>query len=271
MKISNMKIGVIGLGVVGAAVKYGLELVGHEVFIYDIKYSETSIENVLETELCFVCVPTKTNENGKNDTSIVEEVIRTLSARSYSGLVVIKSTIIPGTTDGLHEKYPNLRLAFCPEFLRERAAIIDFVENHDVCAIGAYNDTDYQAVKEAHGHLPKSFSKLTPKEAEFTKYFSNTFNAMRITFANTFYEVCKAAGVDYTKVKNCVVKRNNIPDVYLDCHENLRGFSGVCLPKDTLALSTFAKSLGLDLKLLETIVEENKKFPKTILEGMRSD
>jgi len=267
----NMKIGLIGLGVVGAAVKFGMELIGHKVFVYDIKYPETSIKDVLGTELCFLCLPTQTNEDGKNDTSIVEKVVSKLSQANYKGIVTIKSTVIPGATDRLAKKYPNLRFAFCPEFLRERAAVIDFVENHDVCAIGVYNDRDYQIIKNAHGRLPKNFSKLTPKEAEFVKYFSNTFNALRIVFANEFYEVCKSAGANYTRIKDCVVKKENTPNVYLDCHENLRGFGGPCLPKDTLAFASFVKDLGLNLKLFETIVEENKKFPKTILKGMRSN
>lgn len=267
---NNMKIGLIGLGVVGSAVKFGMELIGHKVFIYDIKHPGTSIDNILGTDLCFLCLPTRTNEDGKNDTSVVEDIVNKLSKANYKGIVTIKSTVIPGTTDYLAKKYPNLRLAFCPEFLRERAAVIDFVENHDICAIGAYNEKDYQLIKEAHGRLPKNFSKLTPKEAEFVKYFSNIFNALRIVFANEFYEVCKATGADYIKIKDCVVKRENTPNFYLDCHEKLRGFSGPCLPKDTLAFASFVKDLGLNLKLFETIVEENKKFPQTVLKGMRS-
>lgn len=265
-----MRIGIVGLGIVGESVRQGLGRIGHTVIGHDIKLPDTSIEDVLKTEICFISVPTKADEDGACDTSIVESVVQYLADQKYSGVVTIKSTVTPGLTDRLAARHPDLRLAFCPEFLRERSAFTDFFENHDICAIGAFTDEDYSVIEEAHGSIPKAFSRLTPLEAEFVKYFSNVFNAMRIVFANEFYEVCTAAGADYTKIKNAVVKRENIPNVYLDCNENSRGFGGVCLPKDTRAFANYAKGLGLDhLALFETIVTENEKFKTTVFEGMR--
>jgi len=263
-----MKIGIIGLGVVGNAVKHGLEKIGHEVPTYDIKHLDTKLADVLDTELCFISVPTPCDADGACDTSVVASVVQDLERAAYRGLVVIKSTVTPGTTDHL-SKSTSLRLAFCPEFLRERAAYTDFVENHDVCAIGAYAHVDFELIRLAHGTLPKNVVHLTPTEAELTKYFSNIFNALRIIFANEFYDVAQALGADYTKIKNAMVNRSNITDVYLDCNENFRGFGGVCLPKDTQAFASLVKQLGLDLKLFETIVEENKKFKRTVPDGMR--
>jgi len=267
-----MKIGIIGLGIVGEAIQYGFQKVlGHDVKGYDIKYPKTSIQDVLGTELCFICVPTKADAQKRCDISVVEKTVEELANNMYKGLVVVKSTITPGTTDELAKKYKNLKLAFCPEFLRERVAISDFVENYDVCVIGAYNDSDYELIKEAHGSIPKKFRKLTPKEAEFVKYFCNTFNALRIIFANEFYEVCKKVGVDYQEVKEAIVQRDNMVDAYLDCNENTRGFGGVCLPKDTQAFARFVEDLGLNLDLFRMIVEENKKFPKTVFDKMRNE
>jgi UDPglucose 6-dehydrogenase len=263
-----MNIGIIGLGVVGSAVKRGFEGLGHSVRWFDIKCPETSLQDVLDTELCFLTVPTPSSAKGGCDTSIVREVADQLSEKNYQGIVVIKSTVTPGTADDLSKQYP-LRFAVCSEFLRERCAYEDFVDNHDVCIIGAYDDTNYELIKHAHGTLPKQFARLTPLEAEFAKYFSNVFNALRITFANEFYEVCESVGADYTKIKNAMVKRSTIQDVYLDCSNETRGFGGVCLPKDTAAFAAFVKLLGLDLKLFETILEENRKFKKTVFKGMR--
>lgn len=263
-----MHIGVIGLGVVGDAVKHGLERIGHSVSGFDIKYPETSIENVLPTDVTFLCVPTPTNAQGMCDVSVVEKTVADLHARSYHGLVVIKSTVRPGTTDRLAKTF-NLRLAYCPEFLRERAAYTDFVENHDVCVIGAYDPGHHEMIKTAHGPLPKNVALLTPLEAELAKYFSNVFNALRIVFANSFYEVCVALGADYGRIKQAMVKRATITDAYLDCNEGFRGFGGVCLPKDTQAFATLVDELGLDLQLFKTIVEENKKFRRTVWNGMR--
>ena len=95
------------------------------------------------------------------------------------------------------------------------------------------------------------------------------YNATLITFANAFYEVCKISGADYSVVKNAMVRRDHIFDKYLDCNENLRGFGGRCLPKDTSAIAAFAKDNDLSMKLFETIVDDNNKYEKTVFEGMR--
>lgn len=260
-----MHIGILGVGMVGKALRHGFLRIGHRVSVYDTNMPETSLKDVLGTEVLFVSVPTPQKKNGSCDVSIVEDVIGQIAKAKYKGLVVIKSTVEPGTTDLLHKKHKNLRLAFCPEFLREKASYTDFVEQHDVCIIGAYSEKDYELVRRAHDPLPQSYAFLTPYEAEFTKYFSNVFNALRITFANQFYEVCKAAGVDYQKIKNAVVKRRNIPNFYLDCNENFRGFGGSCLPKDTEAFAAFVKKLGVDTKLFQQILDENKKYPPVVL------
>ena len=260
-----MKIGIIGLGMVGKAIRDGFTRIGHEIKAFDIALPKTSLTDVLPMPIVFVCVPTPQRADGSCDVSIVEKVIGDLSKARYKGLAVIKSTVEPGTTDRLHKKYPKLQLAFCPEFLREKATYSDFVEQHDVCIIGAYTKGDFDLVKKAHDPLPKAYAHLAPREAEFTKYFSNIMNALRITFANQFYDVCKAAGADYQKGKNAIVKRRNVQDFYLDCNENFRGFGGSCLPKDTEAFAAYVKKLGLDVKLFDHIVKENKRYITTVL------
>ena len=156
-----------------------------------------------------------------------------------------------------------------PEFLRERCAEIDFVENHDVCIIGTYDDESYNIIKKSHGKFPKKFIKLTPTEAELTKYFNNVYNSTLITFANSFYEICKSLGVEYINVKDAIVNRENISDIYLDCNENLRGFGGMCLPKDTSALAYLARELNLDIDFFDNIIKENTKYKITVFRGMR--
>lgn len=263
------RIGVVGLGVVGLAVKHGLERIGHAVFGHDLKI-DTTIRDVIATELVFVCVPTPQRDDGACDVSRVESVVAELDAEDYRGVVAIKSTVTPGTTMRLAKKYPRLRLAFCPEFLRERAAYTDFVENHDVCVIGTSYASDFETIRDAHGPLPKHVVQLTWTEAELAKYFSNALNALRVVFANSFYEVCTELHADYGAIKDAMVKRATIEDVYLDCNERFRGFGGVCLPKDTAALAALVRELGLDLQLFEMIVAENRKFVATVPEGMRS-
>lgn len=263
-----MKVGIIGVGMVGSAVRHGLTRIGHNVSVFDVKMPETSLANVLPTEIVFVSVPTPQAADGRCDVSIVEGVIDSLASAGYRGLVAIKSTVEPGTTDRFAKKHPRLRLSFCPEFLRERAMYVDFVENNDVCIIGAYNKEDGELLKEVHGELPKNFAFISPLEAELGKYFFNVFNALRIVYANQFYDICKVVGADYNKIKKAIVKHRNIQDVYLDCNENFRGFGGACLPKDTSALAEFAKrTLPQDngLSIFEGIVEINKRYKTTVL------
>jgi UDPglucose 6-dehydrogenase len=264
-----MRIGIVGLGIVGSAVKYGFEKLGHKVTGHDIK-DETRLEDVLECEIVYLCLPTPQGEDGNCDTSVIGRVAEELlDDHAYSGIVAIKSTVTPGTTAKLQEKFMTEKICHVPEFLRERAAVIDFTDNHDVCVIGTESDEVFETVKESHGYYPKQFIKLTPTEAEISKYFNNIYNAMLITFANGFYELCQAAGADYSKVKNAMVQRDHIYNKYLDCNENLRGFGGMCLPKDAAAISALVRQMDLPIDLFQAIVHDNKKYKTTVFEGMR--
>ena len=81
----------------------------------------------------------------------------------------------------------------------------DFLENHDLCVIGTDDKNTFDLIVKAHGKFPKNIVQLSVTEAEFVKYFSNTYNAMLITFANNFYEICSKMGVDYTNIKNDIL------------------------------------------------------------------
>lgn len=264
-----MNIGVVGLGVIGTAVRDGLAGIGHNLLTHDTKVPGSTLAAVLPSELCFICVPTPQGEGGRCDTSIVEAVVRELHAAGYAGAIVIKSTVTPGTTARLSAELGR-SIAFCPEFLRERYALEDFTTNHDVCVIGTVEDSQEQLLRQAHGKLPQVFARMTPTEAELSKYFSNVINALHITFANQFYDVCQALGADYATVKAAMVQRPTVKDVYLDCSPTQRGYGGPCLPKDTAAFAAMVDEMGLNIALFRTIVAENAKYPATVPPGMRA-
>lgn len=266
-----MNIGIVGLGVVGSACKGGFEKLGHVVKVHDIKLG-TTIEAVKDTELVFLCVPTPSAADGSCDTSIVRSVVGELAhlkEGAYQGVICVKSTVAPGTTDNLIALYPGMRFAMTPEFLRERYALADFTENHDLCVIGTHNDNDFWIIKAAHRNFPKKAVQMTPLEAELVKYFNNTYNATLITFANSFYEVCKHYGIDYTHIKNAMINRDHIVDMYLECNDNFRGFAGVCLPKDTKEIAAVARKIGVDF--FDHLLTENAKYKRTVQEGMRME
>lgn len=269
MEFEKLKIGIVGLGIIGEACKYGFEKLGHDVFTHDTKFKDSYLKNVFDTDIVYICVPTPSNADGSCDTSIVESVINELIENHYSGVIAIKSTVKPTTTERLIKEHNNKMICFIPEFLRERCAITDFIEKHDLLAIGSENSYVHDIVIKCHGSYPKHIKKLKPTEAELLKYYSNCFNALRVVFANEMYEVCKNVNADYTKIKNAFILRGTTTDMYLDVNESFRGYAGVCLPKDTAAMAAFVDELGIDMKLFETLENENAKFKKTVFEGMR--
>jgi UDPglucose 6-dehydrogenase len=253
-----MKIGVIGKGVVGGAIYDGLQQIGHQLNYYDTKDQTTSIDNIFDTEVVFICVPTNSTPQGTCDISIVQNTIKQLDQLDYTGIIAVKSTVIPGTTAKLITEYPNRKICFVPEFLRERSALTDFVDNHDVLIVGTDDVDVYNTIVACHIHLPKNKIRVSPTEAELAKYFSNVYNSLRVTFANGMFEVCKSLGADYQQVFNASQMRSTITPEYLRCSDYLRGFGGHCLPKDSLAFSLLVKQLGLDhLNIFDAIVEDN--------------
>jgi len=264
-----MRIGIVGLGVVGNACKFGFEKLGHTVKVHDIKL-ETKLEDVLETSICFICVPTPDKEDGSCDTGIVERVVAELDHKGYEGIIAIKSTVEPGTTQKLINLYQEDKgICFIPEFLRERCAVTDFVEMHHLLAVGTEDEDVFNIIVKAHGNFPHKVVQLGPTEAELLKYYSNCFNAMRIIFANEFFEVCEELGADYRSIKNAFIAKGGIKDIYLDVNENWRGYGGMCLPKDVKAMNALTRKLGLDLDFFEMLDYENSKFDKTVPDGMR--
>ena len=263
-----MIIGIVGLGAVGNANKEGFEHLGHTVIGHDIKLN-TSIKDLATCEIIYLCVPTPQAEDGSCDVSIIESVIEEISNIQYSGVVAIRSTVKPGFTESMITKYLNLRIAFVPEFLRERCAKEDFINNHMLLAVGCHDEDIYSKIISSHGSLPQNHKKLSPTEAEVLKYFNNVYAALRITFANNFFELCQKLDCDYKEIKDAYILTGKAFDMYLDVSDNLRGYGGMCLPKDTLAIASLMKEKNIDLKLIETIHEDNEKFLKTVFDGMR--
>lgn len=262
-----MNIGIVGLGIIGSALKYSFEKLGHTVKVHDLLLN-TKLEELIDCEIIYICVPTPSLCNGECNVSIVQSVVENLIDLNYQNQIAIKSTVEPGFTQSMIEKHCNNNICFVPEFLRERCAISDFMENHDLLAIGSSDKKTIEVVKNSHGKYPKNVIEMKPTEAELLKYYSNTLNALRIVFANEFYEICNVMNSDYNTIKEAYLMRNT-KDMYLDVNENFRGYAGVCLPKDTKAMAALCEKLNLDLKLFEVIDKENSKFKKTVFENMR--
>lgn len=266
-KKKNMRIGIIGYGVVGKACADGYRYLGHKVAVHDLKL-DTKIEDLLLTDILFICVPSPSKEDFSCDISNVESCINELKEINYKGVICIKSTVEPGSTLKLSKKY-NLDLCFVPEFLRERQALTDFIENHDLLAIGSTIKKQQDLIIKAHGHLPANIKLLNSTEAELLKYFSNSFNAMKVIFANNFYELSNLLGADYTKILDAYLERVLSTSDYLIANEKMRGYGGPCLPKDVRALIALTKKLKIPFDLFNAIDHDNQQIETTVFKGMR--
>jgi UDPglucose 6-dehydrogenase len=268
-----MKIGLIGRGMVGDAIYRGLEYLKHTVSFYDPKYPESNFSDILDSDCCFIAVPTMPNDKNECDLSILLEVLDQIHRMNYSGIICIKSTITPGTTQKLIDKYTNTKICVCPEFLKERSAYDDFIHNNPLCLVGTRSEETFNIIKSIHLPISSVFKMVSPVEAELTKYMQNVYNTYRILFANGFYEVCKHNNVNYDSILSSLVIRNELDDKYMKCNEDMRGPSGPCLVKDSLAFNEYVNSLDLDIKptIFQTIVNDMKLYKKTVITGTRSE
>jgi UDPglucose 6-dehydrogenase len=255
-----MKIGIIGRGTVGSAVYEGLEYLGHHMSFFDPAYPESKLTDISNTDVVFVSVPTNQLPNGDCDVSIVEQVVDELDQADYRGLIAIKSTVIPGTTQRLSDDYPSLKICCVPEFLRAKTALADFIHNHDLLIIGSTRQEDHELIKRAHGVYPQHVACVTPTEAEVVKYFNNVHHAMQVTFANIAYEVCERMGANYMNVYNAITNRDSINKAYLMANKNTRAYGGHCLPKDTSAWNNLLKKLDIDVSLIQSVINDNERF-----------
>jgi UDPglucose 6-dehydrogenase len=237
----------------------GLEYLGHEMCFFDPAYPGSTLADVLDTNCVFICVPTDQATNGDCDISIVDRVVKELDDHGYAGLISIKSTVIPGTTDRLQKQYPRLRMSMVPEFLRAKSALADFVYNHDLLVVGTYTREDADLLIEIHGSFPENIARVTPTEAEVIKYFNNVHHAMSVTFANITYDVCNKLGANYMNVYKAITKRDCINPAYLMANPNMRGYGGHCLPKDTSAWNNLIKNLELPYTLIQSVIDDNEK------------
>jgi len=222
------------------------------------------------SEISLICVGTPSSGNGSLDTSHVEEVAGTigrgLRARDGDHTVIVRSTLLPGTT--LDRVKPvleqasgrrcgeGLGLAYNPEFLREGSAIADFLDP-PYTLIGSFDEASGDAAASIYSALDAPLHRVSIPEAEMAKYAANAFHAAKIVFANEIANFSKAAGVDGREVMRLLVQdsRLNISPAYLR-----PGFAygGSCLPKDVRALLHAAKKADVDVPLLESVQASNE-------------
>ena len=268
-----MKLGIIGNGFVGNAIAHAF-IPFMEVKIYDKDPNKCSGEGftqglcgvVNDSDVVFVCVPTPMNQDGTIDLSIVESVFEDIQAlrkpEIESPVFVLKSTVVPGTTRKLKEKYPSLPIVFNPEFLTERHARFDFL-NQSRTVLGFETDISCsnetrasKKVKELYEtrFSGNNFITTNYETAEMIKYFNNLFFAVKVSFMNEMKLVSdKIENINWQKAVKGFVTDGRVGDSHLQVPgpDGKRGFGGSCFPKDINAFMAFADSLNLDLQVLK--------------------
>ncbi len=255
------KVGIIGLGYVGGTLGYWFEKRRKpkvDLFLYD-KYKKIgSVEEVNKADIIFISVPTPYNKKGGYDDSAILESFRNLKTPK---IVVLKSTIIPGSTERFQKKFPKHKVLFNPEFLRARTAKTDFIKPER--QLVGYTRRSRSLAKKILNLLPRApFTRIMrATEAEMVKYFSNSFLATKVVFANQIYDLCARLGLDYDSVKEAAVADSRIGRSHLDIfHFGYRGYSEGCFPKDVKAFIDFSRKSGVKPGLLQMADEINERI-----------
>jgi len=265
-------IGIIGIGFVGGAIyksfkKKGINVLGYD--INDINKEYNTFEECLVSDILFLCLPTQFNETTKcYDKSIIISVLNDLNNNKYSGLVVIKSTVEPITTDNLQEKFPELKLFHNPEFLSAATAYEDF-HNQSHIVIGKSNKTSDEDLKEIeifyHNYYPDAkISLCSSTESESMKIYLNCFYSVKIQFFNELYLLCDKTKTNYNNVLDLMLKNNWINPMHTKVPgtDGMLSYGGYCFPKDTNALLEFMKSMDSPCKVLEASINERNEIRK---------
>ena len=261
------KIGIIGRGFVGSAVEFGFSAqCGCNAIIksYDIDESrkKDSLDvTVNNSDFIFVSVPTPSNHTGIDLSSLISalESIEQVNRRN-DNVILIRSTIIPGTTKKLDEKFKKLNIVFNPEFLTERSAKFDFI-NQSRFIIGGdpkFTNMVAQLYKWRFGNTAPII-QTNFETAELIKYMNNCFFATKVSFLNEMKILSQKIGADWDTSVQGFVSDGRIGHSHIQVPgpDGKLGFGGNCLPKDVKAILEFSKKLGINLNTIEGAWETN--------------
>lgn len=257
-------IAVIGCGVVGSAVAEFYRDRGHAVIEQDPRFAEDRYHDIgASAELAFVCVPTPTAGKSQ-DLTAVYDVMASLKAVSFDGVVVLKSTVLPGTCDLITAAYPEIRLVHNPEFLTAAKPLEDLIDQPAALLSGEH------AVEAADiAYIPHQIPCYVSHDyrvTELAKYLHNTFLATKVAFMNQFHDVCGSLGVPYDRVIEFAVSQERIGENHtrVPGPDGSKGFGGACFIKDTEALLLRFREL---MPLLDAATKYNREVRPGAYDG----
>jgi len=259
-------IGIVGQGFVGTAVNEGLAKY-YNIETYDIAKESTcsTLDEICKkSKILFVCLPTPMQVDGSCHTGIVENVLEEIYSLNHCKLIVVKSTIPPGTTAKWNKKFQGMDVVFNPEFLTEANSIEDF-KNQNRIIVGGQRPATTKVARIFKKAFPKvPIIKTGSTYAEMVKYVTNSFLAMKVSFANEIYETCEGLDIDYDKVIEYAIhdERLGYSHWMVPGPDGDFGYGGHCFPKDVKALIKIAQELNLSPIMLKATNDKNNDVRK---------
>lgn len=237
--------------------------------------ANSGYNDLLNSEISFICVGTPSGSDGSADLSMIEAASRSigesLKERKGYHVVVVKSTVPPGTTQNLviptvlrYSGYVEGEVGFVmnPEFLREGLAVQDFMKP-DRIVIGSSEAKAGDLVETVYEGLKAPMIRVGLSAAEMTKHASNAFLATKISFSNEIGNICKKLGIDVYEVMRGVGMDHRISPHFLNAGA---GFGGSCFPKDVMAMIRLGEMIDEDPVLLKSVIEVNRRQPLRMVE-----
>lgn len=258
--------GIAGLGVVGGALYKCLSDKGVNTRGYDkYKVEHNNFTVLLTCDVIFMCLPTPYDfEIAEYDKRAIYDVCNQLEENGYAGLIVIKSTVEPETTNDLCVTFPTLKFVHNPEFLTARTALEDCIHQKHIVLGRSTScpDDDFEMIVELmHTWFPDAeVSRATSTETEMMKIGVNSFYAVKVQFFNELYLTCEKNGCNYDVVRSMMLKNGWIHPMHtaVPGPDGQLSYGGMCFPKDTCALLSYMQSLGTPCEVLgATICERN--------------
>jgi len=288
-----MKVGIVGLGMVGEPIKRWFEehlgyKRGKNLFCYDVDPKKGYSDDVNKADVIFVAVPTPSNPDGSCNISVVENVLDSINDGK---IVVVKSTVPPGTTERLQKKHNKKRIIFNPEFLTETQAWEDFIKPDR--QIVAHTSKSLSDAYEILSLLPKRHfirpwssdyvkKSIHASEAELGKYASNIFGYIKVIFGNILADICEALSlklkedgipvrVDYENIRDIISADLRIGPAWLNVeHGNYCGAGGYCFPKDMDAFIKWGEDLTKSLEKSSKKLKIDPGLIKSLKKGIKA-
>ena len=255
-----------GLGIVGYSLYLSFKLKNIKVCGYD-KYKDfDSFDECLSSDIMFLCLPTLFDEEKKEyNKDSIYEICDKLVENNYTGIVIIKSTVEPSTTNFLAKKY-NLKFVHNPEFLSSSTAFEDFHNQTHVVLGKSDNITENELsiIENFYkDNYPLATISITNSlESESMKIFCNSFYAVKIQFFNELYLLCQKNNSNFNEIVNLMLKNGWINKMHTQVPgpDNKLSYGGACFPKDTNALLNYMMKHQSNCKVLQATIDERNSF-----------